>query len=98
MIRDTRTERYLTVGDKLLERGKVKTAVAVYSRYADACKAETYMCKARENVGSDPVTALNALAQAEKLLGPTGEGRRLLAQAYETLGQHEIAERFLSAS
>ena len=44
------------------------------------------------------VDALKALAQAEKLLGATGEGRRLSAEAYEKLGQHEIARRFHSAS
>jgi hypothetical protein len=98
MIRDTRTERYLKVGDRLLERGKVKTAAAVYGRYADVCKAQSYMCQARRDVESDPVGALKALAQAEKILGPTGEGRRLSAEAYDKLGQHEIAERFHSAS
>jgi hypothetical protein len=98
MIRDTRTERYLKVGDRLLERGKLKTAAAVYGRYADACKAESYMCQARRDVESDPVSALKALAQAEKLVGATGEGRRLSAEAYQQLGQHEIAQRFHSAS
>lgn len=98
MIRDTRTERYLKVGDRLLEKGKVKTAAAVYSRYADACRAESFMSRARKHVDSDPVIALNALHQAEKIFGASGEGRRLSAEAYVKLGQHEIAERFLSAS
>jgi hypothetical protein len=98
MIRDTRTERYLEIGDRLLERGKFKTAAAVYGRYADACRAETLMSRARECASSDPVTALQSLSQAEKLMGASGEGRRLSAEAYSKLGQHEIAKRFLTAS
>ncbi len=97
MIRDTRTERYLEIGDRLLERGKFSRAAAVYGRYADACRAQTLMSKARECASKDPVEALNSLSLAEKLMGATGEGRRLSAEAYTKLGQHEIAKRFLNS-
>lgn len=97
MIRDTRMERYLEIGDRLVERGKFKKAAAVYGRYADACRAETLMTKARACASEDPVAALRSLSQAEKIMGATGEGRRLSAEAYTKLGQHEIAERFLKS-
>jgi hypothetical protein len=97
MISDTRTERYLEIGDRLLERGKFKKAAAVYGRYADACRAQTLMTQARADASKDPVAALRSLSQAEKLMGATGEGRRLSAEAYTKLGQHEIAERFLNS-
>jgi len=98
MIQDTRSFRYLEVGDRLVQRGKLKTAAAVYSRFADACVAESCMAHARQCVGEDPVQALRSLATAEKLMGASGEGRRLSAIAYQQLGHREIAERFLRAT
>ncbi|MGE0711910.1 MAG: hypothetical protein AB7N76_03095 [Planctomycetota bacterium] len=55
------------------------------------------MAIARTCVESDPVSALKALAQVEKLTGPSGEGRRISALAYQRLGRPEIAARFLQA-
>lgn len=97
MIRDTRTERYLKVGDRLVERGKFRTAARVYSRYADACRAESLMSHARALVTEDPVAALGKLAQVEKIMGASGEGRRLIAEAYTRLGRAEIAERYFKS-
>jgi hypothetical protein len=90
-------QRYLEIGDRLLHSGKIKTAAAAYVRCADAWLAETFLTKARELVTSDPVKALKALAEAERLGGPTGEGRLITAQAYTNLGKPEIAQRFLTA-
>lgn len=98
MIQDSRNERYLNVGDRLVRRGKFKTAVAVYSRYADACVAERCLHHAREVVERDPVGALRALAKVEELVGPTGEARRITATAYTKLGHPEIADRYRRAS
>ena len=97
MIRDIRTLRYLEIGDRLLQRGKFKTAAAVYGRYADVCRAGTLLERAREIVQSDPVAALNDLAQVERIVGASLEGRRLMSEAYRHLGQVEIAEAFLKA-
>ena len=97
MIRDSRTERYLQVGDKLLRKGKLKTAAAVYTRYADRCMADSHMDRARACLDEDPVEALQHLAKVERLVGPSGEGRRLSARAYKELGHEEIADRFLEA-
>ena len=95
MIQDSRVERYLEVGDRLVRKGKFKTATAVYSRYADTCVAERCMEKARACVGTNPVQALKALAEVERLVGASCEGRRLMAEAYTELGQPEIAQRYL---
>lgn len=92
-----RPEEYLTLGDRLLRRGDARTAATCYARCADAWMAETFLGKARELVASQPVQALKALAQVERLVGPTGEARRLTARAYESLGQPEIARSFLLA-
>lgn len=89
--------RYLEVGDRLLRRGRIKHAAAAYARYADAFLAETFISTARMCVQSDPLKALDALAQAERLMGPSGEGRLLSAQAYLGLGQEQIAANFLRA-
>ncbi|RMG16402.1 MAG: hypothetical protein D6731_06230 [Planctomycetota bacterium] len=98
MIRDTRTERYLEVGDRLVAAGKFKRAAEVYSRYADACQAQTLLHRARRTVESDPHSALRDLAIVERLVGPSGEGRRLVAEAYSRLGHPEIAARFFAAA
>ena len=90
-------QRYLEVGDRLLRRGRLKHAAAAYARYADAFLAETFISSARACVQSDPLKALEALAHAERLMGPSGEGRFLSAQAYMGLGQEEIAANFLRA-
>jgi hypothetical protein len=97
MIRDIRTLRYLELGDRLVQRGKFKTAAAVYSRYADVCRATTLLGRARDCVRQDPVSALRDLAEVERIVGASGEGRRLSAEAYRSLGQAEIAEAFLKA-
>ena len=95
MIQDSRVDRYLEVGDRLVRKGKFKTATAVYSRYADTCVAERCMEKARACVATHPVQALKALAEVERLVGASGEGRQLMAEAYTELGQPEIAQRYL---
>lgn len=91
-------QRYLEVGDKLLRRGRIKHAAAAYVRSADAFLGETFLDVARTCVSSDPLRALDALARAERLVGVTGEGRWLTAQAYMGLGQSEIAANFLRAA
>lgn len=93
---ERRPEEYLKLGDRLLRRGKVGVAASCYARCADAWMAQTFLDRARELVQSEPVQALRALAQVERLVGPTGEARRLSASAYERLGQPEIARRFLA--
>ena len=97
MIQHSRASRYLEVGDRLVKRGKFRKAAAVYARYADACVAEACLKIARTCVEQDPVSALKALAEVEKLTGVSKEGRNLSARAYEQLGQPEIAARFLAA-
>ena len=94
MIQVATENRYLEVGDKLVRRGKFQRAVKAYTRYADRCVAAGFMTLARDCVGDDPVGALRALAQAERIVGPSGEGKLISAQAYERLGQAEIADRF----
>jgi len=94
MTTKRRPEDYLHLGDKLLRRGRVKTAAAVYVRCADAWIAETFLDTARGCAQSDPIKALRALAEAERLVGPTDQGRSLTAAAYESLGEREIAQRF----
>lgn len=93
---ERRPEEYLKLGDRLLRRGKPGVAATCYARCADAWMAQTFLDRARELVLSEPVQALRALAQMERLVGPTGEARRLSASAYERLGQPEIARRFLA--
>ena len=88
-------QRYLEVGDRLLRRGRVKHAAAAYVRCADAFLGETFLDVARACVSSDPLRALDALSRAERLVGATGEGRLLTAQAYIGLGQQEIAANYL---
>src|SRR5687768_8147800 len=78
-----RPEEYLTLGDRLMQRGDPRTAATCYARCADAWMAESFLGKARDLVTSEPLQALKALAQVERLVGPTGEGRRLTARAYE---------------
>lgn len=97
MIQAAIENRYLEVGDKLVKRGKFQHAVRAYTRYADRCVAACYLSLAREQVGEDPLAALQALASAERLVGPSGEGREISAKAYELLGQREIASRFRAA-
>jgi hypothetical protein len=97
MIQQVQANRYLEVGDRLVQRGKLAKAAAVYSRYADACVSATWLTIAETCLEADPVGALKALAEVEKLTGASGEGRRLSALAYERLGQTEIAARFLHA-
>ena len=97
MIQDTRSDRYLEVGDRLVQRGKFATAAAVYSRYADACVEEHCLQHASELVSEDPVGALRALQHMERFVGATGEGRRLTAACYQQLGHSEIADRYLQA-
>lgn len=92
-----KAQRYLEVGDRLLHRGRIKHAAAAYVRCADAFLGETFLDVARACVSSDPLRALEALARAERLVGVTGEGRYLTAQAYIGLGQSEIAANFLRA-
>jgi hypothetical protein len=94
MGRHRNAQEYLDLGDKLLDRGHVKKAAAAYVRCADEWLAETFLHKAREAVHTDPVSALKALAQVERLVGVTGEGRQLSASAYEILGERDIAARF----
>jgi hypothetical protein len=96
MVRDA--QHYLELGDRLLRRGRVKHAAAAYARCADAWLAETFLTTARACVGDDPLRALEALSRAERLVGPTGEGRELSAQAYLGLGQPQIAANFLRAA
>ncbi len=98
MIQRATDNRYLEIGDKLLRRRKFSTAVAVYSRFADKTVGETCMTLARECVTRDPLMALRALAKAERLIGPSEEGRLLSAEAYQRLGQESIAESFRRAS
>lgn len=90
-------QRYLEVGDRLLRRGRIKHAALAYVRGADAFLAETFINTARACVENDPLKALDALSRAERLVGATGEGRWLSAQAYLGLGQQEIAANFLRA-
>jgi hypothetical protein len=97
MIQHNQVNRYLQVGDRLVKCGKFDTAANVYSRFADACVAQGWLRHARERVGSDPITALQSLAKAEEVGGPSWEGRRLSAMAYDELGQSEIAARFRDA-
>jgi hypothetical protein len=92
-----RPEHLLELGDRLLRRGNLRSAASAYVRCADAWLAETILDQARGLVSRDPLQALKALSQVERLVGATGEGRRLTARAYERLGQPEIAQRFLLA-
>lgn len=87
-------EQLLELGDRLLRRGSYRSAASAYVRCADAWLAETILGQARDLVGREPLQALKALAQVERLVGATGEGRRLTARAYERLGQPEIARRY----
>lgn len=89
-----RPEQLLAIGDRLLRRGSFRGAASAYARCADAWLAETILDQARELVVNEPLRALKALAQVERLVGATGEGRRLTARAYEHLGQPEIARRY----
>lgn len=94
MGRQRNAQQYLELGDKLLDRGNVKKAASAYVRYADEWMAETFLHKARQIVSTDPINALKALAQVERLVGVTGEARALSANAYEALGEADIAARF----
>ncbi len=98
MARVRSPQRYLEVGDRLLRRGKVRTAAAAYARAADAFLAETFVGVARACVDSDPVAALNALARAERLGAASPEARWIAAQAYLGLGQERIARNYLAAA
>ena len=98
MISSNQVSRYLEVGDKAVKRGKFNTAADAYARFADACMTQGWLRHARAQVGSDPVGALKSLAKAEQIGGPSWEGRRLSALAYEELGQTEIAARFRRAN
>jgi len=97
MIQHNQVSRYLEVGDRLVKRGKFDTAANAYSQFADAALAQGWLRHARDRVGSDPLTALRSLAKAEEIAGPSWEGRRLSAMAYDELGQAEIAARFRDA-
>lgn len=97
MIQKNQASRYLEVGDRLVKRGKFNTAADVYSRFADACVAQGWLRHASELVDDDPVGALRSLAKAERVGGPSWEGRHLSARAYDGLGQPEIAARFRRA-
>lgn len=92
-----KAQRYLEVGDRLLRRGRIKHAASAYARCADAFLGETFLDVARACVERDPLRALEALSRAERLVGVTGEGRWLTAQAYMGLGQRDIAANFLKA-
>lgn len=94
MGRQRNAQQYLDLGDRLLDRGHVKKAAAAYVRCADEWMAETFLQKARQVVATDPVGALKALAQVERLVGVSGEARALSANAYEALGEVAIAARF----
>jgi hypothetical protein len=94
----TQAQRYLEVGDRLLRGGKVRRAAAAYARCADAWIAETFVASARACVGRDPLRALDALARAERMVGPSREARDIAAQAYLGLGQPKIASKFLAAA
>lgn len=91
-------QRYLEVGDRLLRRGRVRTAATAYARAADAFLAETFVGMARACVAKDPVAALNALARAERLGAASAETRWIAAQAYLGLGQDRIAQNYLAAA
>ncbi|MEZ6185146.1 MAG: hypothetical protein R3F62_09080 [Planctomycetota bacterium] len=87
----------LALGDTFRRNGQLKNAAACYVRCADQWLAEKLVDKAEACVSTDPVRALNALSQAERLVGATGQGRAISAKAYQALGQVEIAQRFAAA-
>lgn len=94
----TKAQRYIEVGDRLLRRGKIRTAAAAYARSADAFLAETCLEAARACAEVNPLEALKKLAEVERLMGPSAEARSVAATAYLRLGQPAIAHRFLAAT
>ncbi|MEZ6187558.1 MAG: hypothetical protein R3F62_21430 [Planctomycetota bacterium] len=93
-----RASDYLTLGDALLRRGWVCLAASAYARAVDVTLGESLLARARDEVRSVPQAALATLRRVEELVGPSREGRALLAQAYGALGHPELAASFAAAA